>query len=235
MRSIHLYSKYIQNGHLTLKIFIFIYTQFKLAIVTEPMLPLSTTEAPVMGPSPIERSNKMLNIRINVTIDVKKWAATFAALVIAVSQFYVPASALPAPVKPEKLVRVSLTYLTVETTKTQAKEALASPYLKYFDPQAVAFLTVYSQGLSIKEWKALNNLWQSESHFNPKARNMHSGAYGIAQFLPTTWANYKVTKTPSAVLQIKYGLHYIERRYGSKSDPAGILNAWAFHQKHGWY
>jgi hypothetical protein len=188
-----------------------------------------------MGPSPIERSNKMLNIRINVTIDVKKWAATLAALVIAVSQFYVPASALPTPAKPEKLVSVSLTYLTVETTKTQAKAALASPNVKYFDAEALAFLTTYSNGWSMSEWKCLRNIWQKESHFNPKSRNMSSGAYGIAQFMPSTWENYKVEKTAEARLQIKYGLHYIERRYGSAKDPNGACNAWAFWQKHNWY
>lgn len=179
----------------------------------------------------------MLNIRINFTIDVKKWVTVLAVVWIALSHLILPptARALIVPPKPEKAVTVNLTYLTVTTTKTQAKLALTSPYVKYFDPQTIAFLTVYAQGLSLKEWKALNNLWQAESHFNPKALNMSSHAFGIAQFLPSTWGNYKVTKTPSAVLQIKYGLQYIKARYGTPTDPAGIVNAWAFHQRHGWY
>jgi len=78
-------------------------------------------------------------------------------------------------------------------------------------------------------------LWNSESHFNPKALNMSSHAFGIAQFLPSTWGNYKVTQTASAKLQIKYGLRYITKRYGSTDDPHGACNAWKFHQKTGWY
>ena len=177
----------------------------------------------------------MLNIRINLTINLKKVGAGLAAGMIFFSHLVTPAYALTATVNTEKTVTVSLTYLTVTTTKTQAKMDLASPTVKYFDPQAVAFLTTYSQGWKRAEWLCLNKLWNSESHFNPKALNMSSHAFGIAQFLPTTWGNYKVVKTASAKLQIKYGLRYITKRYGSTDDPTGACNAWKFHQKNGWY
>jgi len=178
----------------------------------------------------------MLNIRINFVIDLKKLTRTAGVCLTVWSQLLMPVvHALPITAKPEKTVTVSLEYLTVTTTRSAAKKALASPYVKYFDPQTIAFLTTYSKDLSIKEWNALNHLWGSESHFNPKALNMRSHALGIAQFLPTTWGNYKVTKTYSASLQIKYGLRYIQKRYGSPSDPAGIINAWKFWQKHNWY
>ena len=180
----------------------------------------------------------MLNIRINLTINLKKVFAGGLAAFVFLSHLVSPAYALTvkAPlITNEKPVTVNLTYLTVTTTKTQAEKALASSYVKYFDPQTIAFLTAYSKGLSMTEWSALNNLWQHESHFNPKALNMSSHAFGIAQFLPSTWGNYKVAKTSSATLQIQYGLHYIEKRYGSTSDPAGIINAWKFWQRHGWY
>jgi hypothetical protein len=180
----------------------------------------------------------MLNIRINLTINLKKvFAGATAGFIFAV-HLITPAYALTvkAPaINNEKVVTVNLAYLTVRTTKTQAKTALASPYVKYFDAQATAFLTVYSQGWSTKEWGCLNNLWNSESHFNPKALNMGSKAFGIAQFLPNTWSNYKVMKTAEAKLQIQYGLRYIEKRYGSIYDTAGACNAWKFHKKHGWY
>lgn len=175
----------------------------------------------------------MLNIRINLTIDLKKARAILAAIVIATSQLLAPspASALPTQpsVGPEKVVTVSLAYLTVRTTKSDAEKALASDYVKYFDAQTIAFLTEYANGKSIAEWECLDKLWTHESHFNPKALNIHSKAYGIAQFLPSTWGNYKVTKTASASLQIKYGLHYIDKRYGS------ACNAWSHWKKHNWY
>jgi hypothetical protein len=184
-----------------------------------------------------ERSNYMLNIRINLSIDLKKFGAALMAGFIFAAHLVAPAYAVT--VKPtvvnEKPVTVSLTYLKVTTTKSEAKKALASDNVKYFDAEALAFLTVYTKDWSMKEWTCLRNIWQHESHFNPKAKNKSSGAYGIAQFMPSTWGNYKVEKTPVASLQIKYGLRYIEKRYGSTNEPSGACNAWKFWQRKGWY
>lgn len=178
----------------------------------------------------------MLNIRINVNIDLKKWRRIWLVMVLLFSQtlWGTPhAAALTAPA--EKPVTVNLTHLTVTTTKSQAEKALASTTVKYFDAEALAFLTVYTKDWKMSEWKCLRNMWQKESRFNPKAKNMSSGAYGIAQFMPTTWGNYKVVKTSEAKLQIKYGLRYIEKRYGNAKDPHGACNAWEFWQKNYWY
>jgi hypothetical protein len=179
----------------------------------------------------------MLNIRINLTIDLKKVGAIMASAVLLMGQMLTPASALEAQfsVAPEKVVTVSLTHLKVQTTKSDARKALASPHSKYFDAEAAAFLTVYTQDWTMKEWNCLRYVWTKESHFNPKAENKRSGAYGIAQFMPSTWGNYKVEKTADARLQIKYGLRYILKRYGSASDPNGACNAKAFWQKNNWY
>ena len=179
----------------------------------------------------------MLNIRINLTINLKKLAAGVLALTIVLSNLVAPAYALQSltvPIK-EKIVTVSLTHLKVRTTKTEAIASLSSPQVRYFDAEALAFLTVYAKGWSVKEWSCLRYIWNKESHFNPKALNKRSGAYGIAQFMPTTWGNYKVVKTPKAQLQIKYGLRYIEKRYGSINEPSGACNAEAFWKKNGWY
>jgi len=182
------------------------------------------------------RGAVMLNIRVNFTIDVKKVARVASAILIVWSQVLSPAAqATPISVPKfkmayeEKDVSVALNNVNLKVTRSGAKEALSSPYVKYFDPQTIAFLTEYASGKSMADWKCLNNLWTSESHFNPKALNMSSHAFGIAQFLPSTWGNYNLTKTPVALLQIKYGLHYIDKRYGS------VCNAWTFWKKHSWY
>jgi hypothetical protein len=177
----------------------------------------------------------MLNIRINFTIDVKKVLRGVAAIMLVCTQMYTPAHATHATVHRaaaivrEVPVTMSLDHVTVHITRTEAKKALKSSYVKYFDSQAIAFLTEYSAGKSLEEWKCLDSIWSNESHFNPKALNKSSKAYGIAQFMPSTWANYKVKKTESAALQIKYGLRYIKSRYGD------ACNAWRFWKKHYWY
>lgn len=180
----------------------------------------------------------MLNIRINLTINLKKVFAGGMVAFMLLSNLITPAYALTAVVDPvvtEKVIAVSLTHMKVRTTKSQAEKALASPSVKYFDAEALAFLTVYTKDWSIAEWQCLRNIWMKESHFNPKAENKSSGAYGIAQFMPSTWGNYKVEKTASAQLQIKYGLRYIEKRYGDTNEPNGACNAWRFWQEKGWY
>jgi hypothetical protein len=185
------------------------------------------------------RGAEMLNIRINLAINLKKVFAGGTVAFMLLCHLITPAYALTAAVepvvKPEKVITVSLTHMKVQTTKSQAEKALASPSVKYFDAEALAFLTVYTQGWSIAEWKCLRNVWMKESHFNPKAENKSSGAYGIAQFMPSTWGNYKVEKTAVAELQIKYGLRYIFKRYGDENDPNGACNAWSFWQQKGWY
>ena len=84
-------------------------------------------------------------------------------------------------------------------------------------------------GWTGEQWTALDNLWTRESDWNPAALNPSSGAYGIAQFLDATWASVGGTRTPDPTLQIRYGLAYIQARYGS---PAA---AWAHEQSAGWY
>lgn len=170
-----------------------------------------------------------------MTIHKKIIAVLIASALISISPY--PASAvLEAPrntaVKTaavEKRVTVNLTRLSVSVTRSEARAALESPQSKYFDAEALAFFTTYSKGWSLQEWGCLRGIWISESHFNPKAHNKDSGAYGIAQFLPSTWGNYKVTKTSSPALQIKYGMNYVQKRYGSACSAKRFWNA------HFWY
>lgn|GEM_PF-2661527 len=78
------------------------------------------------------------------------------------------------------------------------------------------------------EWNALYALVQKESSWNPNAQNPHSSAYGLFQFLDSTWRGYG-SKTSNPSLQAQYGLRYIKDRY---RDPIG---AWNFHRSHNWY
>lgn len=77
------------------------------------------------------------------------------------------------------------------------------------------------------EFQALQQLWQKESGWNPNAVNRSSGAFGIAQILPS--AHPTANRNMSAQEQIEWGLNYIKNRYGSPSK------AWQHSQKTNWY
>lgn len=78
------------------------------------------------------------------------------------------------------------------------------------------------------EWNSLYDLIQQESSWNPNIKNPNSTAYGLFQFLDSTWAGYGI-KTSDPRLQTEAGLKYIQSRY---RDPIG---AWNFHKAHNWY
>jgi len=79
------------------------------------------------------------------------------------------------------------------------------------------------------EWNALAWIISHESGFNPYAQNPTSTAYGLFQFLNSTWAGVGGHKTSDPVLQAQYGLRYIHGRYG---DPIGAQRFWAANH---WY
>jgi hypothetical protein len=79
------------------------------------------------------------------------------------------------------------------------------------------------------QFSCLESLWGRESGWNPNAQNPSSTAYGIPQFLDSTWAGTGIAKTSDGNRQIDAGLIYIDSRYGS---PCG---AWDHSQSTGWY
>ena len=92
------------------------------------------------------------------------------------------------------------------------------------------------QGLAAKrgwgsgtEWNALTWLINKESSWNPNAQNPTSTAYGLFQFLNSTWSGTGIRKTSDPTLQTMAGLKYIAQRYGTPSKAA------AFHRSHNWY
>ncbi|MEX5721020.1 transglycosylase SLT domain-containing protein [Geodermatophilus maliterrae] len=82
---------------------------------------------------------------------------------------------------------------------------------------------------SAEQFSCLESLWGKESGWNPNAQNPTSTAYGIPQFLDSTWASTGIAKTSDGYRQIDAGLIYIEERYGSPCA------AWAHSQAKGWY
>lgn len=81
-----------------------------------------------------------------------------------------------------------------------------------------------------QEFDCLVALWNRESGWNVYAHNPSSGAYGIPQSLPgNKMASAGADWQTNPDTQIRWGLGYIQGRYGS---PCG---AWAHSQAVGWY
>jgi hypothetical protein len=62
----------------------------------------------------------------------------------------------------------------------------------------------------------LVKLWTKESHWNYQAHNYRSGAHGIAQAFPADkMETVGLDWRTNAVTQIRWGLNYIDKRYGT--------------------
>jgi len=93
-------------------------------------------------------------------------------------------------------------------------------------PKLYAKSMVVAQWGKSSEYKCLEQLVQHESGWRITAHNKSSGAFGLFQFLPKTWGNYKYPYKPKeASIQITAGLRYITKRYGSP------CKAWSFWQR----
>lgn len=80
------------------------------------------------------------------------------------------------------------------------------------------------------QFAAFNQIVSRESGWNHTATNASSGAYGLVQALPASkMASAGADWKTNPATQIKWGLDYMNSRYGS---PVG---AWNFWQSHHWY
>jgi hypothetical protein len=122
----------------------------------------------------------------------------------------------------------------VVTRVTTTAVATVAPYrfgtVNYAKWWAKRLLAIRYHVTSTTQFACLVTVWNRESHWNYKAHNTSSGAYGIPQALPgskmrtagTDWRSNPVT-------QIKWGLGYIKNRYGSACGALRHMNS------HGWY
>lgn len=81
------------------------------------------------------------------------------------------------------------------------------------------------------QWNSLRALIMGESGFRNTAQNPTSSAYGLFQFLDSTWGTVGASKTSDPWAQTVAGLKYIARSYGS---PANAYAKWSSRSPH-WY
>lgn len=100
-------------------------------------------------------------------------------------------------------------------------------------PQAAVQKAVAGDGWNTgPEWDALNQLITGESSWNPMASaEPASDAFGLFQFLSTTWGTVGGQITSDPYQQAVYGERYIKQKYG---DPESALTFWESQNPH-WY
>ncbi|MET9849004.1 transglycosylase SLT domain-containing protein [Streptomyces ossamyceticus] len=114
-------------------------------------------------------------------------------------------------------------------TKAQAASSLGdAPTQSSYtiaEIQAMAKAVVASD-----QWTCFSNIVNHESTWNYKAVNPSSGAYGLFQALPgSKMSSAGSDWQTNPATQIKWGLNYMESRYGSPCE------AWSFWQANNWY
>ncbi len=86
------------------------------------------------------------------------------------------------------------------------------------------------QAVPSGQFQCFSNIVDHESSWNYKAVNASSGAYGLFQALPASkYSSVGSDWQTNPATQIKWGLNYMNERYGSPCD------AWAFWQANQWY
>jgi hypothetical protein len=135
-------------------------------------------------------------------------------------------SALRRIASPKK----ALTTAAVAAAATGMVLSAAPAHAAGMDSAAQAQAIAHRMIPNAAQYNAFSHIVSHESGWNVHAVNSSSGAYGLVQALPgskmaSAGANWK----SSAATQIKWGLNYMNSRYGS---PVG---AWNFWQTHHWY
>ncbi|WJN63384.1 hypothetical protein [Streptomyces phage phiScoe55] len=131
----------------------------------------------------------------------------------------------------QPIPKVTVTVTATPSPTPSPVQPKETPEAKPKTPKQLGKAMAAERGWTGSEWEALEQLWTNESDWNPDAQNPTSTAYGIAQFLDSTWAGYGIKKTSDPERQIEAGLRYIKARYGK---PSAALAFWNNRYPH-WY
>lgn len=132
--------------------------------------------------------------------------------------------------KPQPVVAAAPRDSGSTTSRQPAPAAPPAAPVPAGSAQDIARGMLGSYGWGGDQMSCLSTLWHRESGWNHLARNPSSGAYGIPQALPghkmaTAGADWRT----NPATQIRWGLTYIQGRYGS---PCAALN---HSYARGWY
>ncbi|HZF87590.1 transglycosylase SLT domain-containing protein [Streptomyces sp.] len=117
-----------------------------------------------------------------------------------------------------------------EKASRDAARADASTFAVQSSYSIAQIQSMAAQMVPGDQFQCFSNIVDHESDWNYRAVNPSSGAYGLFQALPgTKMASAGADWQTNPATQIKWGLNYMNERYGS---PCG---AWSFWQANHWY
>lgn len=112
----------------------------------------------------------------------------------------------------------------------EAKTADASSFAVQASYTVAQVQSMARQMVASSQFQCFSNIVSHESGWNYRAVNASSGAYGLFQALPgSKMSSAGADWQTNPATQIKWGLNYMDSRYGSPCD------AWAFWQANHWY
>ena len=145
-----------------------------------------------------------------------------------------PVSQIDIPVNTRPGVEMKAQYEAKKKAEEEAKKKEAAkkktqPVTNKDTYKSYAYdLVINKYTWSKEDYEALVKLWTKESNWNPNAVNKKSGACNIPQALPCSKISKKYGDN-SWQSGIKWGLEYIDNRYGNPKK------AWQHFQNKGWY
>jgi len=136
---------------------------------------------------------------------------------------------LPSPTRRKMLIEVLIaSWIGVQKVPTHKVETIVS--VESEEPPSRGIKDIaqelvedeFGQG----QWESFDNIVKSESGWRPDAQNPHSTAFGLCQFLNSTW---KHGKTNDPVEQLRECVAYTSDRYNTPNE------AWAFWRANRWW
>ena len=144
----------------------------------------------------------------------------------------------PKPKKTAKPLKTETSKPVVKASSrpkhtSRSKSSFVQPKVNANVARNQAFAKSYmaeKYGWTGEQVGCLINLWTRESGWRETAHNPSSGAHGIPQSLPgSKMASVGADWYSNPETQIKWGLKYIDGRYGT---PCGAMSFW---YNHNWY
>ncbi|MFJ2606673.1 lytic transglycosylase domain-containing protein [Streptomyces sp. NPDC091279] len=130
--------------------------------------------------------------------------------------------------KAEKLAKERAEAKKAAASRDSSRDASSFPVQSSYTVAQIQAMA--RQMVPDAQFQCFSNIVNHESSWNMNATNASSGAYGLFQALPASkYSSAGSDWQSNPATQIKWGLNYMDSRYGSPCE------AWSFWQANSWY